>query len=847
MLRILLCFLGVIFTCNLASAQKTIQIADSVTVSLKPAYDSVSKAHRRLFGENYRKEWAARTRLPIIKISELEGGLIPIELGGGHQSHSLRLEDKSGKKWVLRSVQKYSEGLAPDLVKGSVYEKWVDDNFSAQHPYSALIVPVLADAVRVPHTNPVIGWVAPDKSLKEFNAEFGGSICLLEEREPRGESDNTPKMLAELDEDNDHRLDSAVFFRARLLDLLIADWGRHEDQWRWVDTRQGSGKDYLVIPRDRDQALYLNEGLLPQAAASVSMLSFLEGFNASYKDPNAFFINGRKLNQQFLNQYTYDQWMRMTRDFVAALPDEVLQKAVNAMPAASVQLQGDKIFAKLKGRRDGMLNAMDTYYRFLYKIADVRTSDKNELIEFTETGNGSVKLDIHKLSASGKTEQMLFSNTFDPSITQQIRLFEGKGKDVIHVNVPSGKIKIRLIGGEGSKNYDIGQSKVKVSIYENGDDDRFSGPHQELIKHISDDTLNVQKVFSNLYLGSGKAPAVDLRSMDGLFLGLSYKITKEGFHKDPFGSVQQITVLHSLSTTAFILKYDAEWKKIFRNSDLTVNALADMKGNILNFFGSGNDTRFDQTGDYRRYYKVNYSFYRLDPALKFSVAKNLTITAGPSFQYYTNGSNTGRYIIDPAIINSYNKLLADKVHGGLMLNLSWDNRDEVMLPSKGLHYNLQLQGYEGLNASSNAFAQAFSQLSFYKSLDSKGNIVLADRVGGGVTAGETAFYQSAFLGSQDNLLGFRKYRFAGDHLLYNNLEARINLPNFLHYVLPGKVGLIGFYDAGRVWIKNETSDTIHQGIGGGIYLAPFNKLLIRAIAGHSEEGWQPTIALRQRF
>jgi outer membrane protein assembly factor BamA len=192
-------------------------------------------------------------------------------------------------------------------------------------------------------------------------------------------------------------------------------------------------------------------------------------------------------------------------------------------------------------------------------------------------------------------------------------------------------------------------------------------------------------------------------------------------------------------------------------------------------------------------------------------------------------------------------LFDDKVHGGLLFKVTFDSRDQVILPAKGLHFNLQLQGYEGLNSSSDAFAQAFSQLSFYQSLDSKGNIVLANRVGGGLTAGQTAFYQSAFLGSQDNLLGFRKYRFAGDHLLYNNLEARINLPNFLHYVLPGKVGLIGFYDAGRVWIKDETSKITHQGVGGGVYMAPFNRLLIRAIAGYSEEGWQPTIALKQRF
>ncbi len=61
-----------------------------------------------------------------------------------------------------------SDGLAPNVIKGSVYEKWIDDNFSAQHPYSALIVPVLEEAVKVPHTNPLIGLVAPDKAFGEI-------------------------------------------------------------------------------------------------------------------------------------------------------------------------------------------------------------------------------------------------------------------------------------------------------------------------------------------------------------------------------------------------------------------------------------------------------------------------------------------------------------------------------------------------------------------------------------------------------------------------------------------------------------------------------------------------------
>ena len=52
---------------------------------------------------------------------------------------------------------------------------------------------------------------------------------------------------------------------------------------------------------------------------------------------------------------------------------------------------------------------------------------------------------------------------------------------------------------------------------------------------------------------------------------------------------------------------------------------------------------------------------------------------------------------------------------------------------------------------------------------------------GGYTAGNTTFYQSLFLGGHANLQGYRQFRFADEHMLYNNTEIRIKLP-ILHLI-----------------------------------------------------------------
>ncbi|HZI52535.1 MAG TPA: hypothetical protein VFD56_02475, partial [Chitinophagaceae bacterium] len=79
-------------TDELASVD-TIAAFDSVSVKVHPSYDGKGKFHRFLFGENYRKEWAAPTRLPVIRVSNFQGGLVPLTRGGGMQSQSLRLAD----------------------------------------------------------------------------------------------------------------------------------------------------------------------------------------------------------------------------------------------------------------------------------------------------------------------------------------------------------------------------------------------------------------------------------------------------------------------------------------------------------------------------------------------------------------------------------------------------------------------------------------------------------------------------------------------------------------------------------------------------------------------------------
>jgi hypothetical protein len=48
--------------------------------------------------------------------------------------------------------------------------------------------------------------------------------------------------------------DRHEFARARMFDLWIGDWSKHEDNWKWAGYKGKDGEVFRPIPRDRDHA-----------------------------------------------------------------------------------------------------------------------------------------------------------------------------------------------------------------------------------------------------------------------------------------------------------------------------------------------------------------------------------------------------------------------------------------------------------------------------------------------------------------------------------------------------------------------------------------------------------------
>jgi outer membrane protein assembly factor BamA len=237
--------------------------------------------------------------------------------------------------------------------------------------------------------------------------------------------------------------------------------------------------------------------------------------------------------------------------------------------------------------------------------------------------------------------------------------------------------------------------------------------------------------------------------------------------------------------------------------------------------------------------------------LRKRFSEKVVMTLGPTFQYFKldpdDKFNQDRYILQTASNGlDPTTLFAKQSYIGGRFSLVADTRDNRVLPRKGILWQTTARYLSGLNDASYEVTQLESDFTFHLSLI-KNRIILVNRTGGGHNFGDFEFYQAQFLGSENNLRGFRKYRFAGNSKFYNNIEMRIRLANFRTYLFPGSLGIFGFYDTGRIWADTDDSDNWLSGYGGGIWFSPLRRMVLTVTYAASKEDRMPLVGLGWKF
>ncbi len=826
---------------------------DRIRVAIAPEYDQVNKAHRFWFGENYRKLWATPVTVNVFYIQK--EGLQILQQGGGQQTKSLRMVDSLGKEWVLRTIQKDPAKALPENLRGTVAKNIVQDQISAAHPYAPLTVPLLAEALNIPHASPQIVYVPNDPALGIYRTEFANSICIFEQREPTSNGTaktyNTTKVLEKLQEDNDNLVDGKAVLTARMLDLLIGDWDRHEDQWRWQKATDGKRSVYSPIPRDRDQTYFVNSGVLPYIAARKWIMPKIQGFDAKIKDVNGFMYNARYFDRFFLTELNETEWIKIVTDLQNTLTDSIVAEAVHQLPDSIYAQCGDQIRDILIARRNALLKNGMKFYTFLARTVEIPGSDKNEYFELTYQNNGDIRLTVYKIKKDGSKGNVFYERTFNKKVTKEIRLYGRGGEDVFDV---AGKgrspIKVRMIGGSEKDSFNISatiHNRKNIVVYDRSDKANALPKCSQAIvhksAHASINEYNGRTFKYNQLLPQG---AGGYNFDDGIWLGAGIQYTKHGFRKEPYAQRHRLLIGHALATKASNVKYYGHFVKVIGNNDLKINFDARAPDNVSNFFGVGNETEFIKTGENAiTYYRTRYNLITAQIKLEHTFARTFKVYGGLIGQYYATDSseNIGRYINIYDANNPDENVFTKKIFAGLIGGFQLDTRNSEFMPIRGVFWNTFLTGMQQLDESNQNFGRFETDMTIYTSFNKDPRFVLINHFGGGLNAGEPYFFQKCYLGGSTNLRGYRNYRFAGNNKFFYNVEMRLKLFDFTSYLFPGSVGLIAFNDLGRVWSDGEASSRWHDGYGGGFYIVPAKMLVVNMTLGFSKEGVLPYISV----
>jgi type VI protein secretion system component Hcp len=848
-------YLAIAFLTGVSAKSFSQSKGDSIKIAIEPVYNTVSKTHQFLLGDNYRKLWATPVTLRIFHLTKEKGGLTILQPGGGMQTKSLRLQDPTGQEWVLRTIQKYPERVLPPNLRETIAKDIVQDQISDEHPFASLTVPIMAAALGVPHANPEIVYVPDDPTLGKYRKDYANQVFLFEEREPldASKTDNTGKAQDKLQDDNDNRVDQKLVLRARLLDMLLGDWDRHEDQWRWERVKNDTGIVYKPVPRDRDQVYYYSTGVLPWLVSRYLLMAKFQDFHERIRSISRWNLNARNFDRYFLNGLSQQDWEEQIAYVQSKLTDQLINQALMKMPADIYQLSGKTIQQKLIARRNILKEQGLKYYRSLAQTVTVSASEKHERFDITNLPGGKVSLKINKIKKDGTPDQIIYQRVFDPKVTNEIRLYGMGGPDVytVHGDVHT-PINIRMIGNDKKDQFLVDSNiigKGNRYIYDIPGHKNTLPKGQANLNITADTSLTNFHRLGFVYDFLEVLPLASYSKDYGFQLIGNFVYQKQGFGKEPYAFRQNFMASYGFGINSLLLHYTGEFKKVVANNDLIVNVINKGPNYSNNFFGVGNNTTFINEGTKKiHYYRNVYNYIATDVRLKH-IYDNWTVSAGVAGQYY-NGDpddNKDRFLKDYNTQHPEENVYAGQGVAGLVAGFSVDTRDKGIISHKGIYWSTELTAMKSLNSNSHTYGQVLTDLRFLIPINKDSTVMIANRTGGGTTLGNPAFYQQLKLGGSENLRGFYDWRFTGKSMVYNNLELRVKLMDFASYLLPGTLGFVAFDDIGRVWTPNETSNTWHNGFGGGFYFLPAQLILVQTVVGFSKEGAYPYISAGFRF
>ena len=809
---------------------------------------------RRLFiGPVYRSSWTQPVAVPTLDLRAEKGGLRPFGKGGGRQTTSLKLIAADSSEYVFRSVDKDVTKILPPELRNSVAADVLRDITATAHPYSALVTGSLLDHTDILHARPRLFRLPDNQQLGPYREQYAGLLGTLEDRpgDPKpnlpgfGGSDEVTRsfgLFRKLYKDHDNRVDAPALARARAFDMLVADFGKHEDNWKWAGYKEGKTTVYRPIPRDRDQSFTLWNGLLTYIANREWAVPSIEDFQGEFQDMESLNWPARHLDRFLLQGLSRQDWQTAARALQAQITPAVIDEATARLPTEIQNLSGQDLNRKLKTRIQELPEAVDEYYELLARRVDVVGSNKGEVFQIERLPGGALRVRMFDRASEGEAPNgpALFDRTFVPRETSEVAVYGLDGRDIFRVsgdNGPNG-ILLRVIGGEGqdriSDESRAAGLRTLTKVYDVPGTAIQTGPETDTRLSARP---GVNAYDRRQFEYDGYAPRLGLffNRNDGFGASVGFDIVKRGFRKPDYKNKFGLDI-QAATEGLRQLTLNTRHRHAFGKVD--VGAVASY-GNFFpfyNFFGLGNDTKFDENLRQQDFYRARYKGYYVNGFLERVFRQKSVLRVGPSFENYqsdfTASSLLGQ-LVNPAIEPDQPRpnAAAQRLLG-LSALLDLDLRDRQSFARRGARLRVQHDSYQQLNGRKANFGLTQGFAEYYGTVRLLVPVTLVVKGGGAANYGPTAaipFYKLTSLGQAENLRGYFRTRFLGDANAYLNSELRLALGQVKNGFLPFYYGVFGFYDRGRMYYEGRSPGGWHSGYGGGFYIAPVTETLALSV------------------
>lgn len=497
---------------------------------------------------------------------------------------------------------------------------------------------------------------------------------------------STPKTIKKTQEEHDHIVVQEKVVKARLFDILLGDWDRHDDQWRWATFKRDGITYYEPIPRDRDQVYYVNEGFATWFVGLDFIMPKFQGFDYKIRNVNGFNFNARHFDRTFMTEPDRETWLRIAADLQESLSDSVINAALSDMPAEIYALCGDEIKAKLISRRNGLIRYADQYYHHLAENVDVVGTEERDLFQIKRLENGNTDVRIYALSdKKGKLKNQFYHREFKPDETKEIRLYGLKGDDEFNIEGAASKaIKVRAIGGKGNDTF-IDNSRIRgirksFLVYDRKD------KKNEIVKGAETKLKLSDKKSVNQYDRKQFEPNMTMPVLgggynidDGVYITGGVKIKRYNFRNS---TIHKLTGSIALETDAFGIKYNGVYSAFSDFFDLELPIELSMPRSVDNFFGLGNETK--KITDDKTFYRIRYQYGFIKPTLKHKINKHINYKLGLFYQYFSVQDTTKRFIGNPRTSGLAVQAYEPHHFTGANAAIEIDTRNTHVLPQRGV-------------------------------------------------------------------------------------------------------------------------------------------------------------------